>query len=102
MKDRIIEIVDLGQPLSIIQRENAPITELIKTDLLIKELNEQLHTINVIGKLSDEVPNLFLALAQQIHYESITNGLDMTSIIECFNELQEAYKKERNNHLKTK
>lgn len=45
--------------------------------------------------LSDEVPNLFVTLAQQIHRESVINGLDMTSIIECFNKLQEAYKKER-------
>lgn len=45
--------------------------------------------------LPDEVPNLFVTLAQQIHHESVINGLDMTNIIECFNELQEAYKKER-------
>ena len=44
MKDRIIEIVALGDPQSLIQREKAPITELIKTDLLIEELNEQLLT----------------------------------------------------------
>ena len=43
MKERIIEIVEFGQPQSLIQRENAPITELIQTDLLIQELNEQLH-----------------------------------------------------------
>jgi hypothetical protein len=49
MKDRIIEIVELGQPQSLIQRENAPITEIIKTDLLIKELNEQLQLGNDIG-----------------------------------------------------
>ena len=50
MKDRIIEIVELGQPQSLIQRENAPITELIKTDLLIEELNEQLRLYNVVGR----------------------------------------------------
>lgn len=43
MKERIIEIVEFGQPQSLIQRGNAPITELIKTDLLIEELNEQLR-----------------------------------------------------------
>ena len=53
---------------------------------------------DVSGMLPDEVPNLFVTLAQQIHYESVINGLDMTSIIECFNELQEAYKKERSNY----
>ena len=47
MKDSIIEIVELGQPQSLIQRENAPITELIKTDLLIEELNEQLRLHDV-------------------------------------------------------
>lgn len=50
MKDRIIEIVELGQPQSLIQRENAHITELIKTDLLIEELNEQLRSYNVVGR----------------------------------------------------
>lgn len=48
MKGRIIEIVELGQPQSLIQRENAPITELIKTDVLIEELNEQLRQYNVV------------------------------------------------------
>lgn len=50
MKERIIEIVELGQPKSLIQRENAPITELIKTDVLIEELNEQLRLYNVVGQ----------------------------------------------------
>ena len=59
---------------------------------------EQLRIGAVSGMLPDEVPNLFVTLAQQIHYESVINGLDMTSIIECFNELQEAYKKERSNY----
>lgn len=48
MKERIIEIVEIGQPQSLIQRENAPITELIKTDILIEELNEQLRIYNVM------------------------------------------------------
>ena len=50
MKNRIIEICELGQPQSIIQRENEPITELIKTDSLIEELNEQLLLYNVVGQ----------------------------------------------------
>ena len=50
MKNRIIEICELGQPQSIIQRENEPITELIKTDSLIEELNEQLLSYNVVGQ----------------------------------------------------
>ena len=46
MKNRIIEICELGQPQSIIQREGKPISELIKTDVLIKELNKQLSIPN--------------------------------------------------------
>jgi len=48
MKNRIIEICELGQPQSIIHRENQPITELIKTDSLIEELNQQLRLHVVI------------------------------------------------------
>lgn len=48
MKEKIIEICELGHPQSLIQRENAPITEIIKTDLLIQELNEQLMQTNVV------------------------------------------------------
>jgi len=50
MKNRIIEIVELGKPQSIIQREGAPITELIHTHILIEELNEQLLLYNVVGR----------------------------------------------------
>lgn len=50
MKERIIEIVEIGQPQSLIQRQNAPITELIKNDLLVDELNEQLRLCNVLGQ----------------------------------------------------
>jgi len=50
MRNRIIEICELGQPQSIIQRENEPISELIKTDSLIEELNEQLLLYNVVGQ----------------------------------------------------
>lgn len=42
MKNRIIEICELGQPKSIIHRENQPISELIKTTELLEELNKQL------------------------------------------------------------
>lgn len=50
MGNRIIEIVELGKPQSIIQREGAPITELIHTHILIEELNEQLLLYNVVGQ----------------------------------------------------
>lgn len=45
MKDRIIEIIELGQRQSLIKRENTPITELIKTDILIEELNVLLYNV---------------------------------------------------------
>jgi hypothetical protein len=48
MKTKIIEICELGQPQSIIHRENEPITELIKTDSLIEELNKQLTLTDVM------------------------------------------------------
>lgn len=47
MKNRIIEICELGQPKSIIHRENQPISELIKTTELVEELNKQLLLHNV-------------------------------------------------------
>lgn len=55
MENRIIEICELGQPQSIIQREGNPISELIKTDSLIKELNEQLrlHSVGVSFSAKD-------------------------------------------------
>lgn len=40
MKNKIIEIVEIGEPLSIIQREYEPINELIKTEELVIELNK--------------------------------------------------------------
>ena len=43
MKCNIIEIVELGKPQSIIQRDDNLITELIKTTDLIDELNKQLR-----------------------------------------------------------
>ena len=64
MKNRIIEICELGQPKSIIHRENEPITELIKTEVLIKELNEAINYTHsyILGDLKDktkmEIPKL--------------------------------------------
>lgn len=60
MKDRIIEIVELRQPQSLIQRENAHITELIKTDLLVEELNEQLRLCDVVRQ-SEQLCRIFLS-----------------------------------------
>ena len=50
MKSRIIEIVELGQPKSLIQRENEPITELIDTNLLVEEVNQALRLFAVVGR----------------------------------------------------
>ena len=55
MGNRIIEIVELGKPQSIIQREGDPITEIIHTHILIEELNEQLLLYNVVGQ-SEQLP----------------------------------------------
>lgn len=52
------------------------------------------------GTATDEVANLFATVAQQIHYKSVINGLDMTSITECFNELQAAYKRKMSREIK--
>jgi hypothetical protein len=52
MKNKIIEIVELGFPKSLIQRENEPITELIETNLLVKELNQELSLFTVISRFS--------------------------------------------------
>lgn len=55
MKSKIIEIVEFGQPKSLIQRENEPITELIDTNLLIEELNQALHLFAVRQSLLSDV-----------------------------------------------
>jgi hypothetical protein len=73
MKDSIIEIVELGQPQSLIQRENAPITELIKTDLLIEELNEQLRLYKVVGR--SEQLRAFKAFLQSEYHLPISNRM---------------------------
>jgi hypothetical protein len=57
MKNKIIEICELGQPQSIIHRENEPITELIKTDSLIEELNKQLTLTDVVSTSCDKCGN---------------------------------------------
>lgn len=76
MKDRIIEIVELGQPKSLIQRENSPITELIKTDMLIEELNEQLRLYNVVGR-SEQLP------CEHDYQPDTTCGVDITCCTKC-------------------
>lgn len=48
--NKIIEIEELGFPKSLIIRENALVSELIDTNDLVKELNEQLRQYNVVGR----------------------------------------------------
>ena len=57
MKNRIIEICELGQPQSIIHRENEPITELIRTEVLIKELNEAINYTHSCTELKCDCGN---------------------------------------------
>ena len=40
-----VEIVELGYPQSIIQRENEPITELIETELLVEQLESRIKEL---------------------------------------------------------
>ena len=81
MKNRIIEICELGQPQSIIHRENQPITELIKTADLIEELNKQLD----IQRVSQQ-RELFDAILD------FTEGLPMCTEDYHRSELWEKYK----------
>lgn len=81
MKDRIIEIVELGQPQSLIQRENAPITELIKTDLLIEELNEQLRKHDVVVR-SEQLPILDRCGCEEPNEEPIKVCMNCNGYIE--------------------
>jgi SUMO ligase MMS21 Smc5/6 complex component len=60
MKDNIIEIAELGEPKSMIQRKNHINTELIKTSDLIEELNKQLN-------LSSVMPT-FILFAEWLQY----------------------------------
>lgn len=71
MKGRIIEIVELGQPQSLIQRENAHTTELLKTDLLIEELNEQLRLYNVVGR-SEQLKALLSKVVDEFDSGEVT------------------------------
>ena len=50
MKKPIIEIEELGQPNSLIYRQDAQISEIVNTEKMIKELNEQLRLHFVVGQ----------------------------------------------------
>ena len=81
MGNRIIEIVELGKPQSIIQREANPITELIQTHILIEELNEQLLLYGVVKSL----PNKY---CPKCAYPEIVSSIDSfdSSCPNCGNE----------------
>lgn len=52
--NKIIEIEEFGFPKSLIIREKSLVSELIDTNDLVKELNEQLRQYNVIESLSQD------------------------------------------------
>lgn len=83
MKNRIIEICELGQPQSIIHRENQPISELIKTDSLIEELNQQLILHNVVGQ-SEQLHKMLQYLGDE---DELVGGRTHQDIIDSFNKL---------------
>lgn len=68
MKGKIVEIVDLGHPKSIIQRENEPITELIDTNLLVEEINQTLSKTDVSGALSADNINMAISMLKSHAY----------------------------------
>jgi len=76
MKNRIIEICELGQPQSIIHRENQPITELIKTDSLIEELNQQLRLHVVSNCTTCNVEINYKGVCDMCYFELKLNDLD--------------------------
>ena len=57
MKNKIIEIIELGGPKSLIHRENEPITELIQTTDLVDELNQQLRIGGVSHSMTGDGMN---------------------------------------------
>lgn len=56
--NKIIEIEELGFPKSLIIRENALVSEIIDTNDLVGELNEQLRQYNVSGQSEQLCGNL--------------------------------------------
>ena len=71
MGNRIMEIVELGKPQSIIQRDGNPITELIQTHILIEELNEQLLLYGVSTfKIMETYRNWKIEKADYGYYEA--------------------------------
>lgn len=85
MKSRIIEIVEFGQPKSLIQRINNSVTELIDTNILIEELNETLRAID-----RDEKYSLAESLPEEQHVNSngVINPDSMNSTNEISKEIE--------------
>ncbi len=97
MKNKIIEICELGQPQSIIHRENEPITELIKTDSLIEELNKQLTLTDVVASLKDKQAIAFEEYTKSEGYTEISYELYKKGNMYCNrNRLFRQYKKKHN------
>jgi len=83
MKYNIIEIVELGKPQSIIQRDDNLITELIKTNDLVEELNEQLR-IGGVSQRSELFYNFITWYNAITKVNKPKNGLITTSIIDKY------------------
>jgi hypothetical protein len=77
MKNRIIQICELGQPKSIINREDEPISELIKTTDLVEELNEQLTIPHIVARLLKH----YNCDTLQIEVDKETKGITVTKCI---------------------
>ena len=63
----------------------------VKEAMQLVKVMEYQQKESEVALPSDIVPNLFVTLCQQIHYESVIRNQDMRAITECFNELQDAY-----------
>jgi len=85
MKNRIIEIVELGEPQSIIHRENEPISELIKTIDLVEELNKQLllHNVSQQRELLVAFAEWILSSEEDITSEMINKDVNTFLATNC-------------------
>ena len=108
MKNRIIEIVELGKPQSIIQREGDPITELIHTHILIEELNEQCtipsvsSSINTLLAKFDNGLELYLNNAVFANcIEHLLRGGDVYKILEQIVVMQSSQQKQLTDLIKS-
>lgn len=65
MKNQITEIIEFNEPKSLIQREHSISPEIIETDELISEIENQIQTIDIDSILEYEVASSRLATLAQ-------------------------------------